>query len=94
MPGAEERVRWKLIPVECGYVKVPGIKVVDRRKAITGTQGIGDVEGETEEAGSVVLVDVRWERREREGDRQGSHTDPADSQGRNGDCMGSVLVLP
>ena len=34
LPGAEERLTWNLIPVECGYVKVPKIRVTDRRNVI------------------------------------------------------------
>jgi hypothetical protein len=41
--------------VECGYVRVPKVKVVDRRKMSTGEI---DPEGEI-----VKVVDVRWDQR-------------------------------
>lgn len=57
LPGSEEKLSWKLIPIECGYVKIPRIKVVDVRRA--ASQGVGvstevDVEGE-----AVKVIDVR-----------------------------------
>lgn len=72
LPGAEESVTWNLIPVECGLVKVPGVKVLDRRSAVQiapgqqqpqvpgqGAQGeTAQVEGE-----EVRIVDTRWEGR-------------------------------
>jgi trafficking protein particle complex subunit 11 len=62
LPGAEEVVRWKLIPVECGFVKVPKIKVTDRRK-VDGATTDGEVEGEGE---PVKIVDVRAAERSEE----------------------------
>ena len=35
LPGAEEKLIWRMIPLECGYVKLPRIKVIDRRRAIS-----------------------------------------------------------
>lgn len=32
LPGAEEVVTWKMIPLECGHVQLPRMRVVDRRK--------------------------------------------------------------
>lgn len=56
LPGGEEQLIWRLIPIECGYLKVPKIKVVDRRSQSSG---------ESESEGEVVrIVDVRWDRRE------------------------------
>jgi trafficking protein particle complex subunit 11 len=52
MPGQEEKVCWCLVPVECGVVKVPKVKVVGRRE-----------EGEGGEDVSVRVVDVRWDMR-------------------------------
>jgi hypothetical protein len=59
LPGSEEKLSWKLIPIECGYVKIPRIKVMDVRRAALPSQGVGvstevDVEGE-----AVKVVDVR-----------------------------------
>ena len=43
LPGAEEELRWNMVPVECGLVRVPRIRVVDRR--------VGSGEGEEGEEG-------------------------------------------
>jgi hypothetical protein len=42
LPGSEEKLIWNIIPIECGYVKVPRIKVTDRRKAIAQPQGTNE----------------------------------------------------
>lgn len=47
LPGGEERVTWNVIPIECGYVKVPRVRVMDHRSG-----GEGEV---------VRVVDVRFE---------------------------------
>lgn len=55
LPGDEHKVSWKLIPIECGYVHVPKLKVLDRRNV--GSDG-QDPEGEP-----VKIVDIRVEHR-------------------------------
>ncbi|KAF9078111.1 Gryzun, putative trafficking through golgi-domain-containing protein [Rhodocollybia butyracea] len=40
LAGTEERLTWMLIPVECGYVQLPKVKVIDRRKGARGTATI------------------------------------------------------
>ncbi|KAJ4483560.1 Gryzun, putative trafficking through golgi-domain-containing protein [Lentinula aciculospora] len=40
LAGTEERLVWMLIPIECGFVRLPKIRVVDRRKAVKGTAGM------------------------------------------------------
>lgn len=63
LPGSEEKLSWNLIPIECGYVKIPRIKVMNVRRATLPSQGAGvpntedDVEGE-----AVKVVDVRADR--------------------------------
>ncbi|EGN92744.1 hypothetical protein SERLA73DRAFT_98785 [Serpula lacrymans var. lacrymans S7.3] len=63
LPGGEEKVRWRLIPVECGHVSVPRVKVMDRRKGTATSQAAGtgqDTEAESE--GEIVkVVDVKWD---------------------------------
>lgn len=60
LPGSEEKLSWNLIPIECGHVKIPRIKVVDVRSAALPSQGVGvqsaesDVEGE-----AIKVVDMR-----------------------------------
>ena len=34
LPGAEETVTWRLIPVECGHVSVPRMRIMDKRRAL------------------------------------------------------------
>ncbi|KAK0459106.1 Gryzun, putative trafficking through golgi-domain-containing protein [Desarmillaria tabescens] len=60
LPGAEEKILWNVIPVECGYIKLPKIKVIDHRKSVPNAQGVG--EGEVE-GQAVKIVDVRLDRR-------------------------------
>ncbi|KAG6806134.1 hypothetical protein H0H87_003104, partial [Tephrocybe sp. NHM501043] len=57
MPGDEEKFTWKLIPIECGHVKIPQIKVVDKRPIFTGgTEPTADMVTKGE---MVKIVDVR-----------------------------------
>jgi len=92
LPGGEEELVWRLIPVECGYAKVPKIKVVDRR-----TMSTGEIESEGE---VVKVVDVRWDRRaarESEGDdvTDGRRSNESSREG-DGPAAGvtTILVLP
>ncbi|KAF8633400.1 hypothetical protein AX17_004571 [Amanita inopinata Kibby_2008] len=58
-PGAEEKVIWQLIPIECGYVKIPRLRVVDRRRTLPHASG-----GEGQSEGEIVrVVDVRVDQR-------------------------------
>ncbi|PPQ63022.1 hypothetical protein CVT24_005968 [Panaeolus cyanescens] len=91
--GGEEKVIWKIVPIECGWIKPPRVRVVDRRKPV-GQGGVGSQAGavvpagtqSSADAGEVVkVIDVRYDvRREAEG---GAHVD-----GEQG--PGLVLVLP
>ncbi|KAG7449712.1 uncharacterized protein BT62DRAFT_1002032 [Guyanagaster necrorhizus] len=99
LPGTEEKILWNLIPIECGYIKLPKIKVVDHRKLIINVQGIGESEVEGQ---AVKIVDVRLDRRresviaesnetEQEG---GKNTRPPDPENDSEEIWGTVLVLP
>jgi len=33
LPGAEVQLAWSLVPIECGFVRIPKIHVTDKRKA-------------------------------------------------------------
>ena len=90
LPGAEESVTWNLIPVECGRVRIPNIKVLDRRSAVQIAQQQGEqAQPEGEE---VKIVDVRWESRP-EGDEAAQDASVARSRtGKASDAF--VLVLP
>ncbi|KAH9889488.1 Gryzun, putative trafficking through golgi-domain-containing protein [Cubamyces lactineus] len=102
LPGQEESITWNLIPVECGLVKIPRVKVLDRRNAVQvagasagavqpgggGTQGTQAVESQAE-GEEVEVVDVRWDGRpERVEDENGNEVKVI--KGRDG----YVLVLP
>lgn len=64
LPGGEEVLTWNAIPVECGYAKLPKIKVTDRRQHVAPSTGavpeITPPEGEGE---VVIVVDVRSDER-------------------------------
>ncbi|KZT72294.1 hypothetical protein DAEQUDRAFT_722961 [Daedalea quercina L-15889] len=54
LPGAEEMLLWKLIPIECGLVRIPRIRVSDRRT---------DPGSEESQERSVRIVDMRVDER-------------------------------
>ncbi|KAG6866197.1 hypothetical protein C0991_007222 [Blastosporella zonata] len=83
MPGDEEKFSWMLIPVECGRVKIPQIKVVDKRPIFTGgTEPTSDMITKGE---MVKIVDVRLA-------PPSAHA--AGEQPDLGGEIGTVLVLP
>ncbi|KAJ7209783.1 Gryzun, putative trafficking through golgi-domain-containing protein [Mycena pura] len=60
LPGGEEKVTWRLVPIECGQVKLPSIKIMDKRRAIASQR---EPAAEVETEGDVVkIVDGRWDR--------------------------------
>lgn len=86
IPGGEEVLTWNLVPIECGYAKVPKIRVTDRRvPAGAGAEAQTEHEGE-----AIAVVDVRWDGR----------ADTGEERLRTKDRKGSsasditVLVLP
>jgi len=89
LPGAEEKLIWRIIPLECGYVRLPRIKVIDRRKAIPASQIPGEMvpapEGSTGDP--VKVIDLRhdaWV--------DGEDDPHAEYEGQEG--RGTILVLP
>ncbi|KAJ7503038.1 Foie gras liver health family 1-domain-containing protein [Mycena galericulata] len=92
LPGGEEKVMWRLIPIECGNIKLPRIKIVDKRRALASAQGLRDPNAEAETEGEVVkIIDVRLDHtRERKVDGRASVESVEERDGR----LGSVLVLP
>lgn len=79
MPGAEERLTWKLIPIECGHVRLPRIRVTNRRKLMTSeVEGLSDVE-------TVKVIDVRMRQQ---------HSADLSQQPGGQDELGTILVLP
>ncbi|KAI5120282.1 hypothetical protein M0805_005339 [Coniferiporia weirii] len=69
IPGAEERVIWRLIPLECGpAVLLPKIRVMDRRRLVEAAESSAGVpQGDTVPDDEVPVIDVRWDRRGSDG---------------------------
>ena len=93
LPGAETQLVWSLIPMECGFVRVPKIQVVDKRKAGLMASPADDEPPPPEEEGTSVRVfDLRREERV-----EVVNTDET-SEGApdvvNVGSIGPVLVLP
>lgn len=98
MPGSEEKLVWRLIPVECGNIRVPRLKVVDRRKANASSQGIGGPDADVESEGHAVdVVDVRCDLRRQDSDKKlvavRASMESSGEEGAEGGVI-SVLVLP
>ena len=92
LPGSEEKLVWRIIPIECGYVKIPRIRVIDRRKAIPVSQSSGEP-GAAPDASTgdlVKVVDVRRDNRHAAGSQ--SETEPAEAEEVGADD--TILVLP
>jgi trafficking protein particle complex subunit 11 len=90
LPGAEEHVVWTLVALECGLVRPPKIRVVDRRRAraSAGSAADGAQQGQAEEEGfPVKIVDVRREARGEDG------VETASGESETG-AIGTILVLP
>ncbi|KIY46190.1 hypothetical protein FISHEDRAFT_47894 [Fistulina hepatica ATCC 64428] len=63
LPGGEESLVWSIIPVACGFIRLPRISVVDRRKTFAvDAQGVPDLEIESE-GESIHIVDIKLDRR-------------------------------
>ncbi|EMD33144.1 hypothetical protein CERSUDRAFT_118207 [Gelatoporia subvermispora B] len=94
LPGAEEQVLWKLIPIECGYVKVPRIRVLDRRRAVEQAQlqgAQGPLPNNESEADVVHIVDVRWDVKGTSAQGEGNRTS-LDGPASGGEPI--ILVVP
>ena len=91
LPDTEERLVWNLIPVECGLVRVPRVKVVDRRSAVQVPGGQPGAEGvsQASEGEEVRIVDVRWEARK---GLEGEEDEPVVRPNKQQDAF--VLVVP
>ncbi|KXN87455.1 Trafficking protein particle complex subunit 11, partial [Leucoagaricus sp. SymC.cos] len=65
LPGEEEQITWRLIPMECGHMRLPKLKVFNRRNAVTPSQAQNTAEGTTgsNDGDSVEIVDVRYDQR-------------------------------
>jgi len=96
LPGAEERMAWVLIPIECGFVRVPKIRVLEKRRA---TSALSDIAAPVEADGDVIIVDVR---RDGRGGKGAESVAVAEGQGgrppsptvAGSSTIGPILVLP
>lgn len=88
VPGAEEKIVWHLIPLECGpAVPLPRIRVTDMRRGAENKDG-AIVEGDAA-VDDVRVVDIRW-------DRRGSDSSSAGEDGKVGlgDRRFTMLISP
>jgi len=93
LPGTEAQLVWSLIPIECGFVRVPKIRVVDKRNS--GLIAPSDTEQPpaTEEEGiSVRVFDLRRDERVEVVDTDETLEDTP--SGVDTGSIGPVLVLP
>lgn len=90
LPGSEEKLLWNLIPVECGHVKVPRIKVMDVRHAAPPSQGTGGPSAEIEVGEVVKVVDVHDDWRAGNAKSVGENSVAITQQGG----ASTILVLP
>lgn len=61
LPDGEETIVWNLIPIECGMVRVPHVKVVDHRKALPAADDPSSASTDADGV-PVPVVDTRFER--------------------------------
>ncbi len=91
LPGGEEVLTWNIIPVECGIVRVPRVKVTDRRAPV-GSQG-GTPENQVDfEGEEVEVVGIRRDARTVEGTADTSKKSIAERRVAPWDIR--ILVLP
>lgn len=91
LPGAEEKMTWRLIPMECGHLQLPKLRVFNRRKAAVPVQTQGNADGAAggDEGEIVEIVDIRQDRRLGSEAGQNSKAGREESSGQM-----SILVLP
>ena len=95
LPGSEEKLIWNIIPIECGFVKVPRIKVTDRRKAITGSQGPNEIGANVDALTGDLIKVVNIRRGVRQDDSQIEGRDSVNqSSTYEQEVSATVLVLP
>jgi hypothetical protein len=90
LPGAEAQLLWSLVPIECGFVRVPKIRVVDKRKAGPTSPTEQQPPVIEDEGIPVRVVDLRRYERAEVGDAAAEET----SDVVDGESIGPILVLP
>ncbi|KAI0050806.1 hypothetical protein FA95DRAFT_1676484 [Auriscalpium vulgare] len=92
LPGAEAQLVWTLVPVECGFVRIPRIRVLDKRRvAPAPVAADGSPAPVDEEEMEIAIIDVRREKLPGRSKTGGEEL--ADGAGAVGP-IGPVLVLP
>jgi trafficking protein particle complex subunit 11 len=95
LPGSEEKLIWNIIPIECGFVKVPRIKVTDRRKAIPGSQGSNEIGANVDAVAGDLIKVVNIRRGVRQDDIQIEGSDSVNQSSIDEQEVSvTVLVLP
>jgi trafficking protein particle complex subunit 11 len=103
LPGAEAEMLWSLLPLECGYVRLPRIRVTDRRKPFVSAGDQSAPPGHNPEADwpgeTVKVVDLRWDSRNGEGEeslvqRRNSLDTESSEEENTLPQTGTILVLP
>ena len=95
LPGSEEKLIWNIIPIECGFVKVPRIKVTDRRKAIPVSQGTNEIGANVDTLAGDLIKVVNIRRGVRQDDIQIEGSDSVNrSSTDEQEVSATVLVLP
>lgn len=98
LPGTEVCLTWTMVPLECGYVRVPRIRVIDRRS----NKPVGVTPAPEEEGVLVRIVDLRRDGRGLHGGEEKDVTRIEDEvaqatsagTGTYSDAIGPVLVMP
>ena len=93
LPGATVELAWSLVPIECGFVRIPKIRVTDKRKA-GSTSPTEQPQPATEEEGVPVPV-VASRRSEKVVVEAVDGVTPEGAPGIvNAGGIGPILVLP
>lgn len=96
LPGSEEKLVWQIIPLECGYVQMPRIKVIDRRKNVSTSGHGADISGNAEGSvgDAVKVIDVRHDLRRHDLESRSIHEPGQTDVQEAKEGPGTILVLP
>lgn len=102
MPGAEEKLTWTFIPIECGFVRIPRLHVTDKRQSEPVSVDMLKPVEQEEVGRPVKILDTRREWRDKDG-RQGGVVASSELEEIIGEKVpnsgttsgiGPILVLP
>lgn len=98
LPGAEEKLQWTLIPLECGYLDIPKIRILDKRRTVPAPPAGEEVPQDGNAGEPVRVIDLRRDQRRKEivnvetGVEEGEETETRILD--SGTNIGSIFVLP